>query len=271
MVADSHYKNQYTALYNHSSKTEDSHTKCEKVDISWPKLVEDFTKRDISYVSDRLPALSGLASFIGQHIEGKYLAGIWEQNIHRELLWHSKESGSTFFGSLPEISGRRHPAYYAPSWSWASVTGPVSFPEEAKLQFLGTVISAECSPSGANPFGPVRSGHLKISALVASVKVERRTHMNNRTKKWQVRYFAKAGRFEEKVSPDIGPDGAEFNTEEQHKLLFLATDDVWASGLLLRGSKIMDEAYERIGFVSCARMNWKTWSTVTKKETLTMV
>lgn len=44
---------------------------------NWYAMVEDYTNRDITVASDRLPALVGLAGAMALRFKDKYLAGIW--------------------------------------------------------------------------------------------------------------------------------------------------------------------------------------------------
>lgn len=90
--------------------------------LTWTRLVEDFTKRDITKPSDRLPAMEGVM----KHIEGKTgwspFWGLWANKIIESLGWKTEESSA-----IGNTLGRMNPAYYAPTWSWASVDGPVSY------------------------------------------------------------------------------------------------------------------------------------------------
>jgi hypothetical protein len=51
-------------------------------------MLEGYSKRQLSFQSDRLPALSGLASFIAEHKNGNCFAGIygmcWEEKLVSE-------------------------------------------------------------------------------------------------------------------------------------------------------------------------------------------
>ena len=60
------------------------------LDQGWEKVVEEITSRDITYWTDRLPALSGLAAKRQQATGDKYLAGLWKSNLKIELLWRVK-------------------------------------------------------------------------------------------------------------------------------------------------------------------------------------
>lgn len=81
----------------------------------WYRMVTEYSKRSLTYISDKLPAVAGLAALVAEHDGGKYCAGVWWEDVAWGLCW-KKSSG------LERIE-----EYIAPSWSWASVNGPVEF------------------------------------------------------------------------------------------------------------------------------------------------
>ena len=115
----------------------------------WANTVGHYTRRDVTNADDRLAALAGVAeqfqrvwdavdasgAVIVDHlhprpegsVRNRYLAGLWERFILHDLLWMV---GLVLDGNL-----RPRPSVYcAPSWSWASVKGPVD------LQLGNTVL-----------------------------------------------------------------------------------------------------------------------------------
>jgi hypothetical protein len=52
----------------------------------WDTLLNDYSNRALTYESDRLPALAGLASKIQQLLNSRYMAGIWECDL-QGLMW----------------------------------------------------------------------------------------------------------------------------------------------------------------------------------------
>ncbi|KAH8769274.1 heterokaryon incompatibility protein-domain-containing protein, partial [Hyaloscypha finlandica] len=80
----------------------------------WTDLVEEFSRRILTYDSDRLTAMAGVASSVAQRNGNIYCAGVWLQNMPDELLFERKDAKSPS-------------EYIAPSWSWAALNGPVVF------------------------------------------------------------------------------------------------------------------------------------------------
>jgi hypothetical protein len=66
-----------------SAKSADSTTRYGE----WRSLMAYYSKRTITYESDRLPAISGLARYMQSTGAGEYLAGIWKEDLWESLLW----------------------------------------------------------------------------------------------------------------------------------------------------------------------------------------
>lgn len=128
---------------------------------SWRELVFQYSHRQLSKFSDKLPALAGLAHrcTLGQGSEDvntpQYCAGLWRNTIIEDLCWWPRQ-------------GKRPPKYRAPSWSWASLDGEVWF----SLQTLGKPIrlaeleDVRVDVPGGNPYGEVSGGWLRLAAPV---------------------------------------------------------------------------------------------------------
>ena len=78
---------------------------------TWVQIIRDYTRRNLTRQSDILPALAGLASIFQAYLGDRYLAGLWEGDLPRGLLWRVEE---------PSRAKVAQPSQY-PSWSWASV------------------------------------------------------------------------------------------------------------------------------------------------------
>jgi hypothetical protein len=147
----------------------------------WFLAVTQYSERELTFWTDRLPALSGLAklflaapnqnpavtssstqanpkSSFNQISLGRYLAGHWSNVLNGDLCWYSHYTPGKRLST-----GTR---YVAPSWSWASVSGPVNWPFEADFEPVAEIISADCSPSGVDPMGSVSYGEVILRAKI---------------------------------------------------------------------------------------------------------
>ena len=124
----------------------------------WYQIVEAYTMRILTYPSDKLPALSGLATRTKQRLlpkncgdsNNRYLAGLWECDLLTGLAW-------TAVGD--PIDWSRATPYRAPTWSWASVDGHISWHRAVEIcreqEPVARVIHASCDLAGLDPKGSV--------------------------------------------------------------------------------------------------------------------
>lgn len=88
----------------------------ETVIRGWHKMVvEKVSTTEFTRITDKLPSISGLAALF-KPVLGRYLAGHWERHLLSTLCWKLGNSGRRT---------ETDPPYIAPSWSWASMDGPV--------------------------------------------------------------------------------------------------------------------------------------------------
>ncbi|KAL7783259.1 heterokaryon incompatibility domain-containing protein [Trichoderma ceciliae] len=86
----------------------------------WHQIVEEYSGLRISFTSDRLPALSGVARQYGTAHSadlGRYVAGMWENCFPSELLWYCASRKVHI----------RPDSYCGPSWSWIATGNITSY------------------------------------------------------------------------------------------------------------------------------------------------
>lgn len=81
----------------------------------WNHLVRAYSKCALTFPGDRLPAFAGIAELFREATGDQYLAGLWRANLLPLLDWWVDQPRAR--ASAAE--------YRAPSWSWASLDGPV--------------------------------------------------------------------------------------------------------------------------------------------------
>ncbi|KAI1137867.1 heterokaryon incompatibility protein-domain-containing protein [Hypoxylon sp. FL0543] len=121
---------------------------------TWANVVENFTQRQLTFSKDKLPALAGLSRHISTTRPGdKYLAGIWRNDLPRALLW-----GCIDIGVRPL-------EYRAPSWSWASLDGPIGIiglRGMSQTMDFCRVIDTGTTVKDSFEFGEVLGGYIKL-------------------------------------------------------------------------------------------------------------
>ncbi|KAE9382192.1 HET-domain-containing protein [Stipitochalara longipes BDJ] len=93
-------------------------------------ILPDYTARALTNRGDVFAAISSLAKLAKQTIGGRYLAGVWESDLPRGLLWKPRYQTRWMVDPSKSESNlvplRRPTSQKAPSWSWAAVEGPIS-------------------------------------------------------------------------------------------------------------------------------------------------
>ncbi|KAL2019566.1 hypothetical protein VTK56DRAFT_9533 [Thermocarpiscus australiensis] len=125
--------------------------------FDWMSVVESFTRRNLTFDTDRLPALAGVAAAMQLQTAGDYVCGLWKHEFRTNLLWQVSSSSSS-----RDERTYRHARFYAPSWSWASVNGPVLYHFGLRNGWAedegewAEVLSVDVEKTTANPYGPAR-------------------------------------------------------------------------------------------------------------------
>ncbi|KAI0551728.1 heterokaryon incompatibility protein-domain-containing protein [Xylaria curta] len=135
--------------------------KLTSLSIVWTSIVQEYSRRNLSFFTDRLPALAGIASELSAIYGERYLAGFWETSIIRHLGWKSHwylDDGPLFNGiSKEEPAG-------VPSWSWASMPYPVLLSNVCKTE--ARLLDCDIQPVYHNmPYGQIQRAVLVLEAL----------------------------------------------------------------------------------------------------------
>jgi hypothetical protein len=218
----------------------------------WRSLMSYYSKKNITYDSDRLPAISGIAKYVQSLGVGEYLAGFWKDDIYESLLWLPKRVIPPLAkgDSSRSTYRRRATDYHAPTWSWISLAkcdeegepdGGIEVCDwfENHSWTLSNVhaelVDSHIEPAGLDPTGKVRSAYLVLRAKMAEVSVC-----------WENRHsIVSHGDLEFSVHWDIDLDLYEFHTV--YALLVGHTPSGFPRGLILQESSEVDGAFERIG------------------------
>ncbi|KAK3356628.1 heterokaryon incompatibility protein-domain-containing protein [Lasiosphaeria hispida] len=229
----------------------------------WQDIVHEYSSRAFTQVTDRLPALAGIATMYSSTCDtppGRYLCGLWTQDFPGALFWRAAAGAQLLPRSNTKI----------PSWSWASSTGPVEFvftdDEVEKTQVLAVHVSCR----GKDVMGDVTEAALQISGPVVLAKVFYGSH-------WRELATSRVGHSERSQGLEIGGQYATFamdhtfeNAEEHFArdsmpvmCLLLSSNHLgyndpehpetnregqFACGLVLRPVSEQGAVYERIGY-----------------------
>ncbi|MCJ1246474.1 hypothetical protein MMC30_003682 [Trapelia coarctata] len=132
---------------------------------AWFGTVLNYTGRALTKETDRFPAISGIARAVQSVTGDTYHAGLWSSNLINCLLW-----ASAWYDAKGLTSHTRPKSDLAPSWSWAAVSGKISYESwifgalhpSPSPQLLPTVLEVSTTPAGSDPFGQLQSGFIRL-------------------------------------------------------------------------------------------------------------
>lgn len=97
----------------------------------WYRTVQDYSRLEMTFESDKMPALAGLATRMEAMRHGdRYLAGLWEKTLLFDLLWSVEPS--------PVPGKLRNPQF--PSWNWASIKSQVMWSENVDSTLTSVIV-----------------------------------------------------------------------------------------------------------------------------------
>ncbi|GAB1315599.1 hypothetical protein MFIFM68171_05809 [Madurella fahalii] len=157
-------------------------------------VIPDYSLRrsgsGLSRITDCLPALAGLAAKFSHILgvpESEYVAGLWQQDLFRSLIWTVEQENQTEPPSFSHLLKQlTHKPSIAPSWSWASwamAHSRLSLSDywPGKVEVLGYTlqrlvsfrpeckIAASTAPHGDSHFGEISGGFLRVTTKMRAL------------------------------------------------------------------------------------------------------
>lgn len=127
--------------------------------IIWGGIVQTYTKCLLTESQDKLVAISAIAREFQPIIKDEYKAGLWRRHLAQHLLWQVVTPQSA---ALPSTDSEH---YCAPSWSWASVPGPVflnTYIARQDRPVMIEILEAKLETLTDDPMGMVTGGYIKV-------------------------------------------------------------------------------------------------------------
>ncbi|KAK5660285.1 hypothetical protein OQA88_12825 [Cercophora sp. LCS_1] len=147
--------------------------------LKWMKIVSLYTSRQLTDPSDKFRAIAGIARKFAPLLDDQYCAGLWRSNTLDGLAWQrnlyggrnaTRTSSSSF-----DFSGPPEKKWRAPSWSWASMNGAISYPDQMALSTMDPIAQITdvfVENMNEDPFGDVFWGELWIEGWLRRVNIE---------------------------------------------------------------------------------------------------
>lgn len=216
----------------------------------WYSIVEAYTRRHLTFPSDRTLAISGIAQQIASMnksmSDDRYIAGHWLSEFPQDLLWSY---------SCPDWTSNQRATRRKPTWAWTSIDTEVSWPQQfhAYTQQAAELIGLDVKLRHEDAkFGDVDDATPIIKGRVTKRAILRVTGVD---------YFPRTLTLFDKVTGEelcepwldamTGPEDEEY--EEDIVLLLIGMDEskdvVEAAGLVLCGEEESGgvRTYSRIG------------------------
>jgi hypothetical protein len=135
----------------------------------WKRVVEVYSRTNLTVSRDKLIALSGIARNFSKTTRCDYVAGLWRNYLESQLLWQVNEN---YRDGVFENPSRRD-STRAPSFSWSSIDSPhgityadaTDYAEDPSRELLFKVEYHKLVPADEkNPFGMIKDGYLTVLA-----------------------------------------------------------------------------------------------------------
>lgn len=230
----------------------------------WKEIVEQYTRRNLTFYTDRLAAMAGVASVAHStkpNIE--YHAGLWSDDLPATLLW-TVDRPVQLSGQHP--NDRVKPSI-APTWSWASVTGYVLFLFWKRNFDRGawarttpdlTNVHVKAELQGHNKYGSVANAKLTAEGHLCNVQVWLTSGSD-----WHFPFKMKAKMHDGSLGKSHGlfyPDTDEVLADLQSKRAegaSMVVVSVYESRMFLALRKVKEDelVFERVGVLYCEKQD----------------
>lgn len=144
----------------------------------WKRVVERYTKMELTLQGDRTIALAGIARMMNSTLQSQrcgdtYLAGMWQNYLASQLLWNVNDGNGK--DSQPfEKTRLEGEDYRAPSFSWASIETPrgVTFPDTTDQGLLIRVLVVRLTYlRSEDKFGLLTGGYLVVRGVLRKIEL----------------------------------------------------------------------------------------------------
>jgi Heterokaryon incompatibility protein (HET) len=132
----------------------------------WANAVTAYSRSRLTFDSDKMIAIAGLAKSLQHPFLGSYLGGMWSNFLLSHLTW----------SAVPFELRPRPDKYRCPSWSWASIDTGVNIPlvpvgQNLRRHFIASVCETQTTPLDLDHFGTLRGGWIRILCPMLCIRL----------------------------------------------------------------------------------------------------
>ena len=139
--------------------------------LLWMRVVEAYSRCQLTKPDDKLPALSGIAKRMSVILGDDYVAGMWRRYLASELIWFVEPNS---VGKLNHELAGRPASYRAPSFSWASVDGVITPGLPSDKGILLEIEGVHLDYVTNDITGAIKGGYLQLRGRLKQVQLLRR-------------------------------------------------------------------------------------------------
>jgi heterokaryon incompatibility protein (HET) len=236
---------------------EQTNISLEQFYTSWIRIIEEYSERQMTKETDKLAAILGLAKEAAVFLDDRFLLGLWNKRLWRDLLWWVKDPARCV---LPD-------KFVSPTWSWTSVNSPISF----RLHGLdGYENIDQCIKIAQTEVEPNQS----LPILRGKILARGRLLLISELFEIQCRSFPSSG-----LSSPILREDQKGSIRSKTKCLIVAISEFYVYALGLVAADDDGHHYKRVGLVSWRGdanvIGWnrelREWNSEEELKTLTIV
>jgi hypothetical protein len=125
----------------------------------WHRLAEEYSERRLSDPRDKMVALEGLVERFAASSADTCVAGLWRRHLLDDLLWRPYPGGSF----------SRPPVYRSPSWSWASIDGPIWYHDRKEWRNISHAVVEEINVEIESGCLEIRPGYIIVQGSLLNI------------------------------------------------------------------------------------------------------
>ena len=227
--------------------------KCVDHKIYWQKTVMEYTILQLTYESDRLPAIAAVVDRMLrlQRVDDVYISGLWKSSILSDLLWFARDN-------------KPCPARIAPSWSWVAAQNSAITWDGFQFTKETKVVSLEYTVVGPANLGEVTDASITLMVPVLNLTGFDRLDPAETTCRWSTQFddILKAAEIMERFCQnnleifniwfwpnyDLNTANPPFKSGSTIKLLVARDSSDSMGGIVVQQTSNAPE-YRRIGFL----------------------
>lgn len=143
----------------------------EQVKSQWYELVEEYSHTSLSFVDDRLLAISAVAKRLCSAMRldpSEYLAGMWKSDLPLSMLWSQYSPQRKHGPDLALSTGTE--VKHVPTWSWASICASIRPVELSSLIATAEILDLQIERVSPNFFSGTKSCRLRLRGPVCKFR-----------------------------------------------------------------------------------------------------